>query len=926
MSDGPSPERLDALARQAADRPPGDRQDFLERVCPDADLREAVWERLQAMGATEGASGPTNEPTEESADAPDPDAPTEHVPSDDLDEEAPSGGSDAPTAAGDSSGSDPDDASPTTSSETPFGPVPDRIGPWRLVGLIGEGGMGTVHFAERADGQFEQQVALKLLRHDLDATAQERFLAERQILAELQHPNIAHLLDGGVTDDGRPYFVMEYVDGTPLDTYCNNHSFGVPPRLHLFKQVCEAVAFSHRNLIVHRDLKPSNILVTEPDTDPTTGEDTNTGPQVKLLDFGIAKALEGAEGRAARTRTGESPMTPRYAAPEQVQGDPITTATDVYSLGVLLYELLTGTLPYDIKNAPVTEVAQVIATTDPTAPSEQVTTDPTVDAFVEETHGMTSDELGRALKGDLDVIVEKALRKEPDQRYTSAAELAQDLTRYLDGLPVEARAATPGYRLRRFVSRNRTAVMSATAAMIALVIGLGVAVWQAQVAAAERDRAQAAEAEAEQVISFLQQDLFENATPSEAKGDTLTVYELVDRGRKRLSELSGQPNLQARMFAVVGGVYKELSEYQTADSLLRRSVELQRSLTDSDRQRRLGEYLSERAGLKWERGRHEAADSLAQAALQQLRDADATSTHEYASAISLRGTIALTQKRLQAADSLFKVAERRFRTLNVKTEEQAEQRTRELASIRHNRGSIHYYQDKYARAASFYEGAMQNFRQLEGPNHPSVIRAHSAIGLMRKNQGDLSAAAAHLDTAVTRGRDVFGPRHVEMATFYNNLAGVYEAQERYEEADSLYRLALAVDEEKRGPSHPYVAGDLHAIGTVNQARERPKTALEAFAREVRLRRSNGPSVDLAKALYAQGTTLTELERYEQAEDRLQNARSVHAEVDAPDSSLTADLHSALATLYTEWGRPDQARRWHRRADSLSADSSSSTAP
>jgi tetratricopeptide (TPR) repeat protein len=220
---------------------------------------------------------------------------------------------------------------------------------------------------------------------------------------------------------------------------------------------------------------------------------------------------------------------------------------------------------------------------------------------------------------------------------------------------------------------------------------------------------------------------------------------------------------------------------------------------------------------------------------------------------------------------------------------------------------------------------MQNFRQLEGPNHPGVIRAHSAIGLMRKNQGDSRAAAAHLDTAVTRGRDVFGPRHIEMATFYNNFAGVYEAQERFEEADSLYRLALAVDEAKRGPSHPYVAGDLHAIGTVNQAWGRPKQALEALAREVRLRRPNGPSVDLAKALYAQGTTLTELDRYKRAEDRLLNAHSVHAQVEVPDSSLTADVHSALATLYTEWGRPDQTQRWRRRADSLTADPAPSTA-
>jgi len=942
MSDVP-PERIDALARQALDRPRDDRDAFLKRVCPNPDVREAVWERLDALDDAESPGdapddSPEASPSDEDdaaasvspdaptvADAPaeppsssEPEAPTERASPNPADHASPADASAPPSA----------DSTPAESPS--FRAAPDQVGPWEIVGLIGEGGMGTVHFAERADGQFEQQVALKLLRHDLDEAAQERFLAERQILAELQHPNIAHLLDGGVTapesgsgQAGRPYFVMEYVDGTPLDTYCNDHQLGVEARLRLFRQVCEAVTFAHRNLIVHRDLKPSNILVTEPGADTATDDDTGTGPQVKLLDFGIAKALEGAEGRAARTQTGESPMTPRYAAPEQVQGDPITTATDVYSLGVVLYELLTGTLPYDIKNAPVAEVAEVISTTDPTAPSEQVTTTPSAASVVEQTHGMTPDELGRALNGDLDVIVKKALRKEPGQRYTSAAELGQDLDRYLDGLPVEARSASTGYRLRRFVARNRTAVLSGVAAMIALVVGLGVAVWQAQVAAAERDRAQAAQAEAEEAITFLT-TLFEHAEPEEARGDTLTAYELVDQGRRRLSDLSDQPALQARMFDVVGEVYENLSEYKTADSLLHRSIRVQRSLSTPNRER-LGEYLAERASVKMKLGQYRTADSLTQRALQAMRAGDAAGTVEYAEALSLRGNIALNQKRLRRADSLFERTESHYRSLLEETSEGTEEAldySKSLASLRHNRASIHYYRNQFKKAEGLYRDALTKYRDIEGPNHPDVITIHSAIGLMLQEQGQLQAAAVHLDTAVTRGARVLGPRHAQMATYYSNLGDVRKAQGRYAVADSLYRRTLAIDKAQRGPRHPYVAGDWHLIGQTNRAWDRPERALEAFSKEVSLRRPAGVSVDLAKALHAQGTVLTDLGRYSTAEDRLLEARDVHTRVDEPDSSLTTDLHAALATLYTEWGRPGPAQRWQQRLDSLRTSASS----
>ena len=871
MSDPSSPDRIDALARRALKRPPEERPTFLDDACADAETHKAVRARMEEL---------------------------------DTDEE----GVDPDTVQTQAAGGD-------ETSAVPVGKTPERVGPWRLREELGRGSMGTVHLAERDDGDFQQKAALKLIRHDLGEDAQERFRTERQILAQLQHPNIAHLLGGGITDDGRPYFAMEYVDGVPLDTYCNEHSLGINERLRLFRQVCAAVAFSHRNLVVHRDLKPSNILVTEPGADTAAGSSTGTGPQVKLLDFGIAKALEGAEADAGLTRTGERPMTPLYAAPEQVQGDPVTTATDVYALGVVLHELLTGALPYDVQWKSVAKVAQVISNTDPSAPSDRVPTES--DQSVEDTFGMTSAALRNALEGDLDVIVQKTLRKEPNRRYPSAAELGQDVERFLDNRPIEARPATTGYRLRRFVSRNRGAVLGAASALVALLIGLGVAVWQAQVAAGERDRARAAQAEAEEAITFLT-DLFEQARPEEAKGDTLTVYELVDRGRNRLRELSNQPALQARMFDVVGEVYENLSEYDTADSLLRRSTQIQRSLSPPNRER-LGEYLAERASVQWKKGRYRVADSLARTALQQFRAANAESTREYANAYMLRANIALSQQHLSKADSLFQISEARYRTLAETTTKQIDSSRdliEPLASIRHNRASIHHYRGNYARAESLYRDVLKKYRRLEGPNHPNVLTIHSALGLTLRNQDSLQQATAHLDTAVTRGARVLGPRHAQMATYYNNLADVRKAQRRYEAADSLYRLTLAIDKAERGPQHPYVANDWKTIGQTNRAWGRPKRALQAFSQEAALRRPEGPSVDLARALHDQGTILTELGRFKEAKNRLLDARSAHARVEEPDSALAADIRSALATLYAKQGQSERAERWRRRADSL----------
>jgi eukaryotic-like serine/threonine-protein kinase len=353
-----------------------------------------------------------------------------------------------------------------------------EVGPYRLLREVGRGGMGTVWLAERADGLFRQRVAVKVMRGWTQGDEhRRRFEAERRILARLEHPGIARILDGGVDQAHRPYLVMEFVEGEPIDTYCASRELGVEARLALFRSVCEAVAYAHRNLVVHRDLKPSNILVT--------GEGREAA--VKLLDFGIAKLLDSPdeEDAALMTATGTFPMTPEYAAPEQITSGPITPATDVYALGVTLFELLTGARPYRIEGRTPSAIEAAVCRSAPARPSTTVQTGPAGAG-----PALAPDRLARRLRGDLDTIILKALRKEPDRRYATAADLGEDLRRHAEGLPVAAQPDTARYRARKFVGRHRVSVAAAAAVLVALVVGLGAAVVQARVAAQERDRAE----------------------------------------------------------------------------------------------------------------------------------------------------------------------------------------------------------------------------------------------------------------------------------------------------------------------------------------------------------------------------------------------------------------------------------------------------
>lgn len=443
--------RLEKIFTRALDGPAGDRRTFVAEACEgDSDLEARV---LRLLKAHEEREGPLEVPLPALA---------------------------APLFAADRDAADAD--GPATANHDGLGPG-TRVGPYELTRLLGRGGMGAVYLARRADGAFELEVALKVVHRGRDDLgSHERFLAERRILARLQHSHIARLLDGGVGPEGLPYLAMEHVVGTPITTYCDAGRMDLEARLDLFLQVCDAVAHAHRHQVVHRDLKPSNILVMEDDTGV---------PQVKLLDFGIAKLLEPQPGDPALTRPGLLPLTPEYAVPELLRGDPITPAADVYALGLILYELLAGRRVYALDGSPsAVELTRIVCTQDPHPPSAAVhRRDDRVGAFGDATGDASPDAIGlaratspkrlrRSLHGDLDVICLRALEKQPARRYASVDALAEDIRRHRDGRPIRARRPTAAYRAIRFIARHRAGTTAAAAALAAVAIVSAVApVW-----------------------------------------------------------------------------------------------------------------------------------------------------------------------------------------------------------------------------------------------------------------------------------------------------------------------------------------------------------------------------------------------------------------------------------------------------------------
>ena len=737
-----------------------------------------------------------------------------------------------------------------------------RIGAYRLLKEIGKGGMGTVHLAERVDGHFDHQVAFKLLKRGMDSDEiLQRFLQERQILARFNHPNIASLRDGGLSDDGVPYFVLEYVAGRPVTHYCDDNDLDVAARLRLFLQICRGVEYAHRNLVVHRDLKPSNILVTDDGT-------------VKLLDFGVAKLLAENDG-AALTRTTSRMLTPQYAAPEQIRGEPVTTATDVYALGVVLYELLTGRRPHgDPAGFGATE--HTILEVDPVRPSVA-----------------TRGRFARRLRGDVDNIVLAALEKNPDDRYPSAEAFARDIERHLADLPIRARSQSYAYRARKFVRRHLLGVGAAAMIVLALLGGWLLTAHQGRETARQARKAEA-------VKDFLV-DLFALADPEQSRGEAITPLQMVDRGAERVAtELAAQPEVQAEILAVLGRSYHRLGVDDRARELLEHAATLQRRHL-GDRDLRLAQTLNWLATVLQTQAVYETAEDHFREALRIRRAALGDEHREVAQALNDLAVLLSKAGDLDGAELLHSEA------LALKRRLFAGDHTTIAASL-HNLALLTVQRGDFATADTLYREALAIRREAFGNESLPVANTLNNLMVMHRRQSDHEAAEPLAREALAIRRRLLGDSHPDVAYSLFNLAAIQRARGDRVQAELLFREAIDVAVIALGEDHPDIGGMRNVMAAFLRE-SGDLSGAESMAREA-LEQVRGALPDdhplVATILLELGRTLMAQNRPRDAHPLLRDATSIRERKLGVASSITAEAQLALGICLHETGRREEA--------------------
>jgi eukaryotic-like serine/threonine-protein kinase len=791
----------------------------------------------------------------------------------------------------------------------------DRIGRYRILREIAQGGMGHVFLAERSDGEYRQQVALKLLRSNLDSkTMQSRFRIERQILASLNHPNIARLLDGGVITktSGRgvtqPYLVMEYVDGIPITEYCEKRKLQTYERLRLFLKAAEAIHYAHRNLVVHCDIKPSNILVTH------DGE-------VKLLDFGISRLLEGETHNTISfsTRTIRHWMTPEYAAPEQIRGERPTTAVDVYQLGVLLYELLAGKLPFQGTGENLRDLEHKILEKDPVKPSLI----------------SSSGDARRIIHGDLDAIVLKALRKEPEARYESAATLTDDIRRFLAGKPVTARHGTLGYRAGKFIRRHRMAAFASIGVLLLLVTVTGFYTHRLTI---ERDRAEQAASvaqiealKAEKVADFMV-NLFETADPYRRAGDEPTIRDFLERAVERIdNELDGEPVVQAQLLMTLGHSYANLGLFDRAEPLLRKALDLNIREFGNDHRETAGS-MNRLARLHYRRGELDSARSLLEEALEiQERTlgpdhADIIHTINVLgnlykrigelskSRITLERCLELVEQHLGTDHVRYGTTLNDYALLLMILGEHTTARDaflRVVSIMEREFGPDHLYVGEALGNLSDVQGALgeheerikNSERYLEiaenelGPSHPTVATALTNVGMAYRSMGRSLDAIHMFERAANIYTETSGPGHHLVAYPLAHLGHTYRDMGDVDRAVAFYDRAIGIAEENQ--TLPHLAGILIARARVRMSTENPGLALPDLMRSLdlyhRIHTDGHWRIGWTRSLI--GECLTQLNRYEEAELYLVEGYESLKSRRGMENSLTQDAVRRLVALY-----------------------------
>ncbi len=839
--------------------------------------------------------------------------------------------------------------------------LPPTIGGFEILRRLGSGGMGTVYLARRRGDGLDRDVALKVVGRTGEEPARERFRAEQRILSRLEHPNVARLYEAGIDEHGAPYFVMEYVDGLTIDDYADQEGLTLEERVRLVRQLADALAYAHRNLIVHRDVKPSNILVTADGI-------------VKLLDFGVAKLLEAEPDRdhPPLTRPGAPLLTPEYASPEQIRGEPVTTAADVYATGVLLYELLTGVRPYEFTSRSPVHIEAVISGTEPRRPSAAVTG---AGARAAEARRSVPSKLARSLSGDLDWVLLKALRKEPEARYGSIQELSEDLDRYLRGQPVLARRPTPWYRTRRFVGRNRGPVAAVGLIIASLTLGLAGTRWQADRATREAEQASR--------VKELVVGLFEGVAPDVAQGRQVTALELLEQGQRTLlTGLEDEPEVRTELLNILGGVYTSLGEYTRAEPLLDSALAVAEALGDETL---LLSALAAMADLRYATGEYEEGEALARRRLDLQRRVDPDPSTALAAAMTDVATFLSSTARYEEAEGLFLEALELDRALGAADKEGQDWnslsilrarrsdydgaieagRSAVAAHRRHAPGdntgiatalaTLAWALDgkgEFGSADSVYQEALAIRRRILGDSHPHTAILLNNLGSMRQKEGRLSEARTLHEEALALRRGIFGNDHQDVAASLNNLAIVdyYEqnysgAEVAFREALRIFRLNLAADHPNvltgtnnlaavlreqgklndaealfratlddrmrvLGPNHHDTGGAYNNLGGVLRLQGRPGEAATAHRQAIEIFETNltADHPDLANSRLSLARALLDLDRPTEALPVLELTCPTYTTRFGPGHSSAAGCQAAIGLALAGAGRDAEARR------------------
>jgi len=741
------------------------------------------------------------------------------------------------------------------------------VGPYRIKRLIASGGMGTVYQAARVDGAPGQDVAVKVIREGLRGPDMlRRFDRERKLLASLGHANVASLVDAGVTPDGFPYLVMEYIDGEAIDTYCDGRTLTVRQRLHLMLDVCAAVTYAHRNLLVHRDIKPSNILVTRAGVP-------------KLLDFGIAKLIPDHDDTAAWTRTATERriVTPQYASPEVLRGEPVSTTMDVYSLGLVLFELLTGRRPYNVTDRSAGSAERLICELEPPAPSAVVLRpDERVSSTGTRTlvnpdelarrRGASPHDLRRMLRGDLDTVVMTALHKDVGRRYQSVEQLASDVERYLTGFPILARKDSFSYRIAKFYDRHRLGVIMSGVAMLCLFVGVAGVVYGYVHARRETRVAQLEAAKASQINAFLH-EMLAAADPEDGRTD-MSVREVLDAASLRLEQDSfSMPEVRAAVHQTVGETYLNLGLHAEAEPHLREAVRL-------------------RLALEPERPRDSCASLLALGRALRLRG-----SHEEAE-ITLQD--ALSRSRRLGTEDLPLVVQSLIA----------------LARVKEDQGA-------FGTAESLLREAIEQGRGVYGPVHRDVAEAMERLGMVLSGTGKQDEATQLCRQALAINQSLFGSKHVRVSNSLRRLAVVLQEQSRFEEAEPLYRESLAMHRALFGNEHPEVARVLNNLGWLLFVTGRQEEGREMLRESLSLRRRifGDKHISVATTLNNLAATLEPAP----AEPLLRESLALSEEIYGRRHFSVGRTSQNLATCLKDQGKLTEAGPLYRRAVDIMTD-------